>query len=167
MTKLDLIYAKLSFRLQTDKRLAAYRKLSSLLRNDFTLMDALGRMERIESKDGVKPNEPFAIVFRAWQNNLERGMSFAESTRGWVPVNETLMLTLGDVSKLSIALENVVRVGEGSSKIKNSMITAIAYPLFLLVLTVAIIIMVGIYLVPPLQEAAGLRWPAEKTEGPG
>lgn len=131
------------------------RKLGSLLRNNFTLMDALGRMERIESRGGTKPDEPFAIVLRQWQKNLERGMSFHEATRGWVPMNETLLLTLGDVSKLSIALENIGRVVEGTEKIKRSMLSAVAYPLFLLALTFGIIIMVGLYLVPPLADAAG------------
>jgi type II secretory pathway component PulF len=118
-------------------------------------MDALGRMERIESHGGAKPDEPFAIVFREWQKNLEQGMSFSDATRGWVPINETMLLTLGDVSKLSIALENIGRVVGGTEKIKRSMWSAVAYPMFLLGLTFVIVIMVGLYLVPPLAEAAG------------
>lgn len=155
MTRLDVLYAKLNFRLNTQKRMELYRKLASLLRNNFTLMDALGRIERAESKNGKKPDEPFAIAMRTWQTNLERGDSFYEATRGWVPTNETLMMTFGDLSKLSIAMENVVIVGEGSQKIRNSILSAITYPLFLLALTIGIIVMVGLYLVPPLTEAAG------------
>ena len=154
-TTLDVLYSKLSFRMSDDKRFEIYRKLASLLRNDFTLMDALWRIERIESKDGSKPNEPFAIVMREWQKNLERGQTLAEATSGWVPSSENLMLTLGDVSKLSVALENIVSVGEGASRIKSALLNAFAYPSFLMILTFLIIIMVGIYLVPPLQEAAG------------
>lgn len=155
MTKLDTLYAKLNFRFNSEKRMTLYRKLSSLLRNNFTLMDALGRLERVESRNGLKPDEPFAIVMRDWQKKLEAGKSFFETTKGWVPINETLMMTLGDVSKLSVALENVVRVSEGTAKIRSSMFSALMYPLFLFALTVGIIIMVGIYLVPPLAEAAG------------
>lgn len=155
VSKIELLYAKLNFRLNTPKRLATCRKLSSLLRNNFTLMDALGRIERIESRGGEKPNEPFAIAMRTWQQNLERGMSFSDATRGWVPINETMLLTLGDVSKLSIALGNIERVVDGTEKIKRAMLSAVAYPLFLLALTFGIIIMVGLYLVPPLMEAAG------------
>lgn len=155
MNRLELLYAKIMFRMQTSKRLATCRKIASLLRNNFTLMDALGRIERIESRGGTKPGEPFAIVMREWQKNLERGMSFSDATRGWVPINETMLLTFGDVSKLSIALDNIGRVVEGTEKIKRSMLTAIAYPLFLLALTFGIVIMVGLYLVPPLRDAAG------------
>lgn len=155
MSKLDLLYAKLLFKINTEKRMATYRKLSSLLRNDFTLMEALGRIEQIESRGGIKPNEPFAILMRAWQKNLERGQSFPEATRGWVPTEETLLLTLGDVSKLSIALDNITRVTDGSQKMKRAIFSALAYPLFLLALTIGIIVMVGMYLVPPLTQAAG------------
>ncbi len=154
MTKMDLWYAKLVFRLNTEKRMAVARKLASLLRNDFTLMDALGRLEHIESHGGRKPNEPFAIVMREWQKNLERGMSFSEATRGWVPPNETLLVTSGNLSNLVIALQNVTRVVDGMSRIRRAMMGAIAYPLFLLALTFGIIIMVGIYLVPPLAAVA-------------
>ena len=154
-TKLDILYAKLSFRLDSDKRMEVYRKLSSLLRNDFTLMNSLDRIWQVESRGGMKPNEPFAIAMKAWQNNLERGLSFPDSVAGWVPVNEMLMLSVGDVSKLYTALDNVIRVGTGMKRIKSAMSDAIIYPLFLFALTFIIIIAVGLYLVPPLAEAAG------------
>lgn len=160
MNKLETLYAKITFRLSTRKRLDFSRKLTSLLANDFSLMNALQRLERIESKNGLKPNEPFAIAMRAWQKNLERGQTFADATRGWVPMNETLMLTIGDVSKLSTAIGNVMRVGDGIGRIQRAMMSAVTYPLFLLALTFGIIIMVGLYLVPPLAEAAGgtVQW---------
>ena len=155
MNKLELLYAKLVFRLNHEKRMSICRKLASLLRNDFTLIDALERLEMIESKNGTKPHEPYAIVMRQWQKNLERGMTFSEATRGWVPANETLLVTSGNISNLVVALENVGRVVDGMQRIRRAMTTAIAYPLFLLALTFGIIIMVGIYLVPPLADVAG------------
>ncbi|MDR0804058.1 MAG: type II secretion system F family protein [Rickettsiales bacterium] len=155
MNKINLFYAKTNFRFNSTRRFALYRKLSSLLQNNFTLMDALQRIYDIESAGGKKPDEPFAMAVRDWSNGLESGKSFADAVADWVPLNEVLMLTLGDVSKLSVALENLVRVGIGGAKIKSSLLGAAAYPLFLLAMTIGIIIMVGIYLVPPLTEAAG------------
>ena len=155
MNKLELLYAKFMFRTNNEKRMAICRKLASLLRNDFTLIDALERLEMIESKNGTKPNEPFAIVMRQWQKNLERGMSFSEATRGWVPPEETLLVTSGNLSNLVVALENVGRVVAGTQRIKRAMTTAVAYPLVLFALTFGIIIMVGLYLVPPLADIAG------------
>ena len=155
MNRLELLYAKWVFRTSTEKRMALCRKLASLLRNDFTLINALERLEVVESKNGTKPHEPFAIVMRQWQYSLERGMTFSEATRGWVPPEETLLVSSGNLSDLAVALENVGRVVEGTGRIRRAMVSAIAYPLFLLALTFGIIIMVGIYLVPPLAEVAG------------
>ena len=155
MNRLELWYARLVFRLNTEKRMATIRKLASLLRNDFTLMDALNRLEMIESNGGKKPNEPFAIVMHVWQQNLERGMSFSETTRGWLPDEETLLVTSGNISNLVIALENTTRVVESAGRIRRAMRNAVAYPLFLLVLTLGIVVLVGLYLVPPLVEVAG------------
>ena len=155
MEKLEILYAKMVFKLNTERRLGIIRKLASLLRNNFSLMDALGRIEKIESKNGRKPDEPYAIVMREWQKNLEMGMSFADATRGWLPVEETLLVTSANVTDLVVALENVDTVVNGISKIKRAMVSAIAYPLFLLLLTFGIIIMVGVYLVPPLASVAG------------
>lgn len=155
MNKLELFYAKMIFKTDTEKRMAVSRKIASLLRNNFTLMDALHRIEMIESDDGKKPNEPFAIAMREIQKNLERGMTFADATAGWVPNEETLLLTSGSVGSLLISLENIGRVVGGIKRIKRAMLDAVAYPLFLFALTVGIIVMVGLYLVPPLAEAAG------------
>lgn len=155
MNKLELLYAKFVFKTDTEKRMAISRKVASLLRNNFTLMDALHRIEMIESHDGKKPNEPFAIAMRDIQQNLECGMTFAQATHGWVPNEETLLLTSGNVSSLLISLENIGRIVGGINRIKRAMLSAVAYPLFLFALTVAIVIMVGLYLVPPLADAAG------------
>lgn len=155
MNKLEYWYARLSCRMDTDKRMSISSKLASLLRNDFSLMDALHRIEMIESENGKKPNEPFAIYMREVQKGLERGLSFSEATRGWVPPEETLLLMSGNLSDLLVSLENISTVVNGVNRIKRAVSSAFAYPLFLFAMTIGIIAMVGIYLVPPLTEAAG------------
>ncbi len=155
MNKIEILYAKMICRFSKDKRIAIWRKLVSLLKNDFTLVNALNRLQMIESHGGAKPNEPFAICMREWEKNLERGMSFSEATRGWVPPEETLLLTSGNMSSLIVALENVGRIIVANKRIGGAVFSAIAYPTLLLVLVFAIIIMVGLYLVPPLSAVAG------------
>ena len=132
-----------------------YRKIASLLKNNFNLMEALERTWQIESKGGQKKSEPFAIVIRAWMDGLERGFSFGEAVANWVPSHEALMMSVGDVSKLSDALEDLTVVSVGVKKIRKSFTDALSYPAFLFIITAVIIIMVGLYLVPPLSEAAG------------
>ncbi len=155
MSGIEVFYAKMVCRFSTDKRISIWRKLVSLLKNDFTLVNALNRLQMTESHGGSRPNEPFAICMREWERNLERGLSFSEATRGWIPAEETLLLTSGNMSSLIVALENVGRIVVANKRIGRAVFGAIAYPLLLLVLVFGIIIMVGIYLVPPLAEVAG------------
>ena len=155
MTSVEIFYAKMVCRFSANKRIAIWRKLVSLLKNDFTLVNALNRLQMTESHGGARPNEPFAICLREWEMNLERGLSFSEATRGWIPTEETLLLTSSNMSSLIVALENVGRIVVANKRIGRAVFGAIAYPLLLLVLVLGIIIMVGIYLVPPLAEVAG------------
>ncbi|MBN2675888.1 MAG: type II secretion system F family protein [Alphaproteobacteria bacterium] len=148
-------FARFQVKHSGHSRLKIYRKLSALLRNNFTLMDALDRLWMVVSHDGQKAGEPFAIAISVWQQRLENGETFSHALRGWVPHRERLMLGVGDVSRLEHALIHVIRVAEGSQRIIEPLINALAYPLFLLVLTFLIVIMVAVYLVPPLLSAAG------------
>ena len=118
-------------------------------------MNYLFGLEEIESYNGTRPNEPYAIAMRQWQQNLEQGMSFSDATRGWLPPEETLLVTSADIANLIVALESIDKVVDGVERIKRAMRNAITYPLFLLALTFLIIVMVGIYLVPPLIEVVG------------
>ena len=144
---------------QNQARLKIYYKLAALLRNKFTLMDALDRIWMIESKDGQNPDEPMAIAVASWLKELEKGLPFSTAIYGWAPVRERLMLSVGDVSDLEGALINLIRVTEGSTKMIRPIIGAIAYPSFLFMMAVLIIYGIGVYMVPPMLDAApGTRW---------
>ena len=149
-----LTLSKIMVKLKNETRLKIYYKLAALLRNRFTLMDALDRIWMIESKDGNKPNEPMAIAVAWWLRELEKGLPFSSAIDGWAPMREKLMLSVGDVSKLEKALLNVIKVSEGSNRIIQPLVNAITYPLMMIALSLVIIVGVGIYMVPPLLEFA-------------
>ncbi len=145
--------------IKNEERLKVYYKLAALLRNKFTLMDALDRIWMIESKDGTKPNEPMAVAIAWWLRELEKGLPFSSAIDGWAPMREKLMLSVGDVSKLENALLNVIKVSEGSNRIIQPLMGAITYPLMMIALSLVIIVGVGVYMVPPLLEfAKNAQW---------
>ncbi len=145
--------------MNNEGRLKIYYKLAALLRNRFTLMDALDRIWMIESKDGKSPEEPMAIAVAWWLRELEKGLPFSSAIEGWAPMREKLMLSVGDVSKLEKALLNVIKVSEGSNRIIEPLIGAVTYPLMMIALSLVIIVGVGIYMVPPLLEfAKNAQW---------
>ncbi len=145
--------------LNNEKRLQIYYKLAALLRNRFTLMDALDRIWMIESKDGQRPDEPMAVAVAWWLKELEKGLPFSSAIDGWAPMREKLMLSVGDVSKLEKALINVIKVSEGSNRIIQPLVSAVTYPIMMMILSMGIFVCVGIYMFPPLFEfAKNAQW---------
>jgi type II secretory pathway component PulF len=159
VSAIEIKYAQMIC-LNSDKtRLKIYRKLASLMANRFSLMDALELLYNGVSNNGKNPFEPMAIAITSWMKVLQNGLTFADALKGWAPGRERLMLSTGDVSNLESALLNLIKVTEGSTKMIRPIIGAIAYPAFLMMMSVLIIYAIGVYMVPPMQEAApGLRW---------
>ena len=69
---LNYWYARLNVRLFTSDRIAVYRKLKSLIRNRFSLMEALERLYQIASKDGKNPDDTMAIALSAWMASVRK-----------------------------------------------------------------------------------------------
>ena len=156
---IEVYYAKLICNFSNSGRLKIYRKLASLLRNRFSLMDALDMLHDGLTNGGKNPGEPMAIALASWGHALQNGVPFSDALKGWAPDRERLMLSVGDVSNLENALLNLIRVSEGSTKMIRPIISAISYPSFLFMMSVLIVWAIGVYMVPPMLEAVpGLNW---------
>lgn len=149
---LSVKFARFSFNGSSESRLRIYHKLASLLRNNFSLSDALERIWMIESYDGKKVEEAPAVALSAWIYELQKGKSFADAISGWVPERERMMLMAGDMSRLEVSLVNLIRVSEGYKRILEPLKSALAYPSFLILLTFLLLIMIGLKMVPPMAE---------------
>ncbi|MBQ9035178.1 MAG: type II secretion system F family protein [Alphaproteobacteria bacterium] len=149
-----LTYAKIICNLSNKKRLKIYRKLSALLRNRFSLMNALDMIYNGISEEGRKPNDSMAIAVSMWGRSLQEGHPFSDCLKGWAPSRERLMLSVGDVADLESALMNLIKVAEGSTRMIRPIINAVAYPIFLMMMSVLILYAIGVYMVPPMLSAA-------------
>lgn len=162
MRKLNVVeefYAKLILNFSNKVRLKIYRKIASLMKNRFSLMDALDMLHDGASNSGKNPSEPLAIALAAWAKGLNNGMTFSDALKGWAPDRERLMLSVGDVSDLEGALLNLIKVTEGSTKMIRPIVGAIVYPSFLMMMSVLILYAIGVYMVPPMIDAApNVRW---------
>ena len=147
-------YAKMIIQFSNKTRLKLYRKIASLMKNRFSLMDALDMLHDNASNGGKNPGEPLAIAIAAWGRALNNGKTFSDALKGWAPARERLMLSVGDVSDLESALLNLIKVTEGSTKMIRPIVGAIAYPSFLVMMSVLIIYAIGVYMVPPMIDAA-------------
>lgn len=156
---LEVSFAKFRISMATQARLKVYKKLASLLRNRFSLMNALDVMYDSITDGGKNASEPMAIAIASWGKSLQNGYAFSDALKGWAPSRERLMLSVGDVSDLEGALINLIRVAEGTAKMLKPIIGAIAYPSFLLLMSVLVIYAIGAYMVPPMIDAApNARW---------
>ena len=153
-SKIEEYYAKLVIQFSNKTRLKLYRKIASLMKNRFSLMDALEMLHDGASNGGKNPGEPLAIAIAAWGRALNNGMTFSDALKGWAPDRERLMLSVGDVSVLESALLILFIVTEGSTKMIRPIIGAISYPAFLMMMAILIIYAIGVYMVPPMIDAA-------------
>ncbi len=152
-------YAKFMIAFAGKTRLKLYKKIASLMKNRFSLMDALDMLHDSASNGGKNPGEPLAIAIASWGRALNNGKTFSEALRGWAPDRERLMLSVGDVSDLENALLNLIKVSEGSTKMIRPIVSSITYPAFLMMMAVLIIYAIGVYMVPPMVDAApNVRW---------
>ena len=159
LNKVEEYYAKLIILFSNKTRLKLYRKIASLMKNRFSLMDALDMLHDGASNGGKNPGEPLAIAIASWGRSLNNGNTFSEALKGWAPDRERLMLSVGDVSDLEGALLNLIKVTEGSTKMIRPIVGAISYPSFLMMMAILIIYAIGVYMVPPMIDAApNVRW---------
>lgn len=159
LSKVEELYARMIIQFSNKERLKMYRKIASLMRNRFSLMNALDMLHDGVSNGGKNPGEPMAIAIASWGRSLNNGKTFSEALKGWAPDRERLMLSVGDVSDLEGALMNLIKVTEGSTKMIRPIIGAIAYPAFLMMMAILIIYAIGVYMVPPMIDAApGVVW---------
>lgn len=159
LNALQVTYAKIICNMSGGARLKIYRKIASLMSNRFSLMNALDMLHSNLSNEGRNNGEPMAIAVADWAHSLQNGLPFSEALKGWAPDRERLMLSVGDVADLESAIRNLIRVTEGTTKMIRPIIGAISYPLFLMMMVVLIIYGIGVYMVPPMIEAApGVRW---------
>ena len=159
LNAIEVFYAKLICNFSNKARLKIFRKIASLMRNRFSLMNAIDLLYDSTSNNGKNSSEPMAVALASWRRSLQNGQTFADALKGWAPNRERLMLSVGDVSDLENALFNLIKVTEGSTKMIRPIISAITYPAFLFFMAVLVIYAIGVYMVPPMLEAApGVRW---------
>jgi len=152
-------YAHFVIRVYSSDRLELYRKLMALIKNRFSLMDALERLYSIATKDGKNTDDSTAIAVAHWMQKVRNGSTFAEALEGWVPATEILMLSVGDIAALDLALQHTIRVVEGMNKMRSLVWGAVSYPIFLMMMVALLIWAVAQYMVPPMLEAVpNLRW---------
>lgn len=147
------LFAALVIRHWSSTRITFYEGFQNLVENGLGPNDALKELNKIWSNGGRKPNDPLAIFTRDLMINLMDGMPLSKALARWVPYEEaSLMEAGGRGARLSQACDDVVRTIEAQQQIRGAVITALAYPVLLLVPLSTLMWMVADKLIPQMAK---------------
>lgn len=137
------------FEFGSDARFKFYSKLAQLLENGVGLDTALGQIESIaDRRGGVLPS-----LYRRWRNNIANGMNFGQCLAPFIPSAEAMLIETGANSgKLITALQNTAQSIEQQAKVKKAIITASAYPMVLVAMLIAALLLSSYKVIPTFEE---------------
>jgi type II secretory pathway component PulF len=147
-------------------RLSAYKKLSRFLKNGMPLKDALITMYQHASDEGKNPKTPNAIVFRLWKEAVQNGIPFGRAIEGWVPPGEQILIEAGDESgRLAEVLDNAIFVYGAQKKIKGTLMGALAYPVFLILIAIGFMFVAGKQVIPAFEDIVSRdKWEGQAAQ---
>lgn len=85
LNAIEVYYAKMICNFSNQTRLKIYRKIASLMRNRFSLMNALDMLHDGASNGGKNPDEPMAIAIASWAKALQNGLPFSDALKAGRP----------------------------------------------------------------------------------
>jgi type II secretory pathway component PulF len=130
-------------------RLRHYRKIEKMLSNGLPLLKVLEELELRASHEGRRPAMPEAILLGEWRRVVQNGGSLAEGMEGWVPQAEQMIVMAGEQSgRLESALRSVTGIVMSGRRIRNAIVSGLAYPVALMAMMVAYLYLFGARLVP-------------------
>jgi len=131
MNAIERLFARLTF--SGTRKTRIMRQIQRLVRAGVPLPRTLEMLWKLYSKEGRKPREPLAMMIAEWQSRLRQGKSFSESMHGWISIAEELIIEAGEQSdKLAKALEDALKANTAGKKIRNTILGALIYPVFLI-----------------------------------
>lgn len=130
-----------------------FRQLQRLIRSGVTVPAALDMLHHLYSKNGKKPSEPLAKMILEWRNRLASGKSLAQSMSGWISTSEEMIIDAGEQSeRLAQSLGDALRASGSAKRIRNTIISGMIYPLFLLLLLCGMLYGFSTQMVPTFAE---------------
>lgn len=142
----EIDLSKIFNRVSSHELSMATRQLAVLLRSGIPLVEALSALiEQIEHPD-------LEAAFTDARDKVNEGTSFAEALRSHPRVFSTLFVNMVSAGEASGTLEAVMaRLAdflENQAQLKNKVTSALAYPGFMMIMTIGILILMMTVVVP-------------------
>jgi type II secretory pathway component PulF len=155
--ELNQKFSRWSYRNSIKARLRLWRKLASLLANGVPLLRALTELQdrRIQAS-GARHIE--ARVLGIWRSRISNGGTFASAIDGWVTADEQMLLSAGEQEgDMAAAFGRLELLLTARSKIVKAIAGALAYPLTLIMMSMALLSFYAWKIVPAFLGALATR----------
>ena len=143
----------------SDVRAKTWKKLSALLRNNVSELQALELFKKRaeEKKDPVATfffgGNPLAVIFTRVIDEINKGSPLDVALYTWVPHEEVMLIRAGKKSaNLPESLMDCVGLIEAKKKIMASVMKAIGGPLVMASLFIVLLLVVALYFVPAISQ---------------
>lgn len=147
--------AQTMFKMDRKLRFRIYRKLQGMLAMNEALSRALERLWYNASDMGRKPDRPAAMALQEWLRRDRQGDTLSEAMAEWVPSAEVYMIRAGEESgQVSNALLAIMHVGDSAQRMRQAIMMAVTYPIFMLGLLAGVFYLFGVNLVQNMRKAA-------------
>lgn len=153
----DLKYQMAQWQFKNNRKLRfrIYRKMQGMLAMNEALSRALERLWYNASDMGRQPDRPAALALREWLKRDRAGETLSEAMNEWIPSAELYMIRAGEESgQVANALLAIMHVGDSAQRMKQAIITAVGYPLFMFALLAGVFYLFGVNLVDNMRKAA-------------
>ena len=139
--------ARLSFGKAVRQR--SWKKLAAQTRHGLSLEGSLRQMYQRAEAQG----SPLGRVWLDVLQQMDAGHSLGVALASFVPVDEIMLISSGQQSgQLPEGLDLAVRLLDARRKITSAVVGAVAMPLLLFVLSLALLVFVAVYFVPDLAQ---------------
>lgn len=155
MDDLKRKYATWIMRNNRKLRFRIYRKLQGMLAMNEALSRALERLWYNSSDMGRAPERPSAMALQEWLKRDRAGETLSEAMNEWIPSAELYMIRAGEESgQVSNAMLAIMHVGDSAQRMRQAIIQAVSYPLFMMALLAGVFWLFGVNLIDNMRKAA-------------
>lgn len=139
------------------KRTRLYTKLMRAAHNDRDPQMTFRAMLKRFRRQGDRRRH----IYKLWLDNLEAGQRINEVMAPYIPASERMMIAAGEENgRIADGFREALFVAQTGKQIRGALIKALAYPVLLLLIQAAVLVIASYQLVPVLEGLLSVdRWP--------
>lgn len=145
------------------KRINLYNQLISLTRTGLSKPEALHMAWSVASNEGRDPKDFDAVILGDVIQKMHNGLTIGQALRKWVPRDDLMVLeAIENSDDFASNLEEYIEMLEKKEKIRNTILSGLAYPSLLLAAIYGVLIYFGNSILPQIATVL----PMDQWSGP-